>query len=94
MSAFNYVYDVKVNTDYDRFTISEGKISLNGNAVERIDLSIPAESVKVQILKEGIPVQGYILISVDNDSWYAETNENGELTLRVPNGDYVLNHSS
>ena len=32
--AFNYVYDVKVNTDYDRFSISEGIISVNGNEVE------------------------------------------------------------
>ena len=44
--AFDYVYDVKVNTDYDRFTVSEGKISLNGNEMERLDLSIPAESRK------------------------------------------------
>ena len=88
--AFDYVYDVKVNTDYDRFTVSEGKISLNGNEVERLDLSIPAESVKVQILHNGIPLQGYILIYSDNDSWYAQTNENGELTLRVPNGDYTI----
>ena len=30
------------------------------------------------------------LIYNDNDSWYANTNENGELTLRVPNGDYTI----
>ena len=33
--AFNYVYDVKINTDYDRFTISEGIVSVNGAEVER-----------------------------------------------------------
>ena len=54
------MYDVKVNTDYDRFTISEGKISVNGNEIEKLDLSIPTESLKVQILNNGIPVQGYI----------------------------------
>ena len=88
--AFNYVYDVKVNTDYNSFSISEGIISVNGNEVEGIDLSIPAESLKVQIRHNGIPVQGSVLISSPTDSWYVDTNENGELTLRVPNGDYTI----
>jgi hypothetical protein len=88
--AFNYVYDVKVNTDYNRFSISEGIISVNGNEVEGIDLSIPAESLRVQVRHNGIPVQGSVLISSPTDSWYVDTNENGELTLRVPNGDYTI----
>ena len=47
--AFNYVYDVKINTDFDRFTVSEGNLSVNGDEIENLDLSIPTESLKVQI---------------------------------------------
>ena len=88
--AFNYVYDVKVNTDFDRFTISEGIVSVNGAEVEHLDLSIPTESLKVQIVNNGVPVKGNLLIFNDHDSWYTSTNENGELMLRVPNGEYTI----
>ena len=52
------MYDVKINTDFDRFTISEGIVSVNGDEVENLDLSIPTESLKVQIVNNGVPVKG------------------------------------
>ena len=79
--VFNYVYDVKINTDFDQFIISEGIVSVNGGEVENLDLSIPTESLKVQIVNNGVPVKGSILIFNDHGSWYASTNENGELIL-------------
>ena len=88
--AFDYVYDVKANTDHDRFTISEGKITINGNEMDRLDLSIPTVSLKVQILENENPVQGNLFIYNSTHSWYAQTNENGELNLRVPNGDFTI----
>ena len=88
--AFNYVYDVKINTDFDRFTISEGIVSVNGAEVENLDISIPTESLKVQIVNNEVPVKGNLLIFNDHDSWYTSTNENGELILRVPNGEYTI----
>ena len=84
------MYDVKINSDFDRFTISEGIVSVNGGEVENLDLSIPTESLKVQIVNNGVPVKGSILIFNDHGSWYASTNENGELILRVPNGEYTI----
>ena len=58
------MYDVKINTDYDRFTISEGIVSVNGDEIENLDLSIPTESLKVQIVNNGVPVKGSILSSM------------------------------
>ena len=55
-----------------------------------LDLSIPTESLKVQIVNNEVPVKGNLLIFNDHDSWYTSTNENGELILRVPNGEYTI----
>ena len=51
------MYDVKINTDFHRFTISEGIVSVNGDEIE-IKSSIPTESIKVQILNNGVPLKG------------------------------------
>ena len=90
---FDYVYDVKVNTDYDRFTINNGILLINGNEAEMLNLSVPPVSLKIQILNNGVPVQGNVFVNSDHHShkWNAaKTNGNGELMLRVPNGQYTI----
>ena len=91
--AFDYVYDVKVNTDYDRFTISDGTLLINGTEAEMLNLSVPPVSLKIQIINNGVPVQGNVSVFSDNllHQWNAaKTNGNGELILRVPNGKYTI----
>ena len=90
---FDYVYDVKVNTDYDRFTINNGILLINGTEAEMLNLSVPPVSLKIQILNNGVPVQGNVFVNSDHHShkWNAaKTNGNGELILRVPNGQYTI----
>ncbi|MEH7238184.1 MSCRAMM family protein, partial [Bacillus sp. JJ1562] len=88
--AFNYAYDVKINSGDNRFTIREGAVSVNGDEIESLEVTIPTESLKVQILNNGVPVKGSLLIFNDDESWYASTNVNGELNLRVPTGEYTI----
>ena len=44
--------------------LAKGRPLLNGNEIEKLDLSIPKESLNVQILNNGIPVQGISLFTV------------------------------
>ena len=62
------MYDVKVNTDYDRFTINNGILLINGTEAEMLNLSVPPVSLKIQILNNGVSVQGDVFVNSDHHS--------------------------
>ena len=67
---------------------------VNQNAVNELMIELPSESLHVQILKNGTPLNGEVnitkMVSGYELSYIVETDENGEFVLRVPDGVYTI----
>lgn len=89
---FNYVYDVEINHNFERFSIKEGFLFVNETEAESLNLTIPPISLQLQFLLNGVPVQGNVVLSSNNShQWNAtKTNGNGEIILRVASGEYTI----
>ncbi len=81
------------------FSIQNGKTIMNGVEQSNVILSIPAETLKGVVLDNGVPVlNAQLNILRKNTSeddvryYYAGSDENGQLSARLPDGDYVIKH--
>ena len=76
------------------FSVDNGKMTVNQNPVNELNVKLPSESLHVQILKNGTTLTGEVditkIVSGYKLSYFVETNENGEFVLRVPDGVYTI----
>jgi hypothetical protein len=89
-----YLYD-GTNTELNlAFTINNGKLYVNGEEKESLDIVIPPVTLSGALLDAGVPVPGAInLYSISDDNqtyYYGHANEDGTFQFRLPDGEYVL----
>ena len=67
---------------------------VNQKVVNDLTIELPSESLHVQILKNGTPLNGEVnvtkMVSGYELSYIVDTDENGEFALRVPDGVYTI----
>jgi hypothetical protein len=76
------------------FTVSNGKLYVNGVEKEALDIFIPPVTLSGVLLDEGMPVPGilnvYSVSDVNQTYYYGHSNEEGKFQLRLPDGEYVF----
>ncbi|MBM6619122.1 MSCRAMM family protein [Bacillus suaedaesalsae] len=78
------------------FEILNGKIVQDGITKDSITINLPPVTLQGQLVDQGVTLQGHINIEKYNeeegyfDWYYASTDENGQYSLRLPDGSYKV----
>ena len=79
------------------FSVKNGEMVVNQKVVNDVTIELPSESLHVQILNNGTPLNGEVnitkMVSGYELSYIVDTDENGEFALRVPDGVYTISGS-
>lgn len=75
------------------FEIQNGKLTVDGEEKELLELQIPPVSLHGVIVEDGQPItEGYVTVMSKDDYFYSwkQVNSDGTFTLRLPDGNYTV----
>jgi hypothetical protein len=78
------------------FTINNGKLYVNGEEKESLDIVIPPVTLSGVLLDAGVPVPVpgainlYSISDANQTYYYGHANDDGTFQFRLPDGEYVL----
>lgn len=78
------------------FTIKDGKLYVNDELLESLEITVPPVTLSGTLFEEGNPVMGEIHIMTINEANYpldfsGWANDEGEFQFRLPDGNYIVN---
>jgi hypothetical protein len=77
------------------FEIRDGKLYVNGEAADRLEISLPPVTLHGVLSDQGIPVEGEISLRTlsqngEEHYFWTLTDENGSFKVRLPDGEYEV----